>query len=154
MTRTVPAHPALHGVVASLTLFVVYVSVLTLVSGRPYMLDKLGEDAPFLVFLVPSFGAQVGLWVHLRRKVRRQRAANATTGACGGVSGTAMVACCAHYLPTILPLIGVSALATTLMAVRTPLLIIAIAANFAGIGWIWRAIRRLRTTPAPVKGAS
>jgi predicted cobalt transporter CbtA len=51
---------------------------------------------------------------HLRGK--KKTAANSSMAASGGVSAVAMMACCSHYLATLIPLLGVSFLSATAVA--------------------------------------
>jgi len=129
------------GLVAGAGLLTLYVGVLTVVSGWPYARGQIPLDAPYLVFLVPMFGAQVGLWAYLRMLARIHMGAMA--GASGGVTSTAMIACCAHFLPTILPYAGVSIFATALAAWRGPLLLVAIGSNAIGLTLSLRALKRV-----------
>lgn len=131
---------ALAGAAASLALFAFYAVVLALVNGRDYLVAQARSDAPFLTFLVPSFGLVAGMFAHLRALARG--AHPGTVAASGGMSGAAMIACCAHYLPTVLPFLGVTAFATVVMAWRTPLLVLAVASNLAGLAVVTRALRR------------
>ena len=134
----------LVGVLAAVALTAFYAGVLTLVSGWDFTRGQAARDWPYLLAIVPLFGAQVGLYHHLRSGARAARAAGAGATASGGVSGTAMVACCAHFLPTLLPYTGIAAFATVVTAWRAPMLLLAIAANAAGILLAVRAIRRNR----------
>jgi len=63
-------------------------------------------------------------------------------GAGGGTSTVAMVACCAHHVADLLPLLGLSAAASFLAAYKIPFMLIGLAMNVAGIAVILRAIRR------------
>ena len=128
--------------IAGLGLVAFYLSVLTLVSGWDYAKSQIVKDAPFLALIVPLFGAQVGQYARLRT-LAHARAASASTTASGGMSGTAMVACCAHFLPTLLPYTGVAAFATVVTAWRTPMLAIAVLSNAAGLWVSARAMRKV-----------
>lgn len=136
--------PILVGALAAIGLLAFYLTVVTLASGREFAREQLAQDAKFFAFLLPAFGTQVGLYAYFRALVARGRGAAAAAGANGGVSGAAMVACCAHFLPTLLPFVGVSGLATLLTGWKTPLLVLAIASNVAGIAYVSRAIRHAR----------
>ncbi len=131
------------GALAAAALVAFYAGVLTLVSGWDFTRAQAARDWPFLVAIVPLFGTQVGLYHHLRT-TRTARSTGASAAASGGMSGGAMVACCAHFLPTLLPYTGIAALATVVTAWRTPMLLLAIAANAAGIALAIRAVRRNR----------
>ena len=89
-----------------------------------------------------GFGTQVGLFVELRRLDRHHRAGVAVTAASTGTSGAAMLACCAHHVVDLLPLVGLSAAAVFLDAYRTPLLLAGIGMNALGIAVIGRQLRR------------
>lgn len=142
--------PLAIGVAAGGGLFAFYLTVVTLGSGWDQALRQLRDDAPLLLPLFPLFGAQLGLYAHLRALVRERAAmAAAATGASGGMSGAAVVACCAHLLPMFLPVVGISAFATALAALRTPLLALALLSNLGGLAVVLRALRHMRAMPAP-----
>lgn len=144
----------LIGAASGVVLLAFYLGVLSLVSGREYARTQFFQDIPFLAFLIPGFATQVGLYTHIRGVAAAHARLGAAAGASGGLSGASMVACCAHYLPTLLPLVGVSAAATLIMAWRTPLLIIAIVSNAAGLGYMVRVLRKVRRMRQPVPDAS
>lgn len=129
------------GVLGALALIAFYATVLTLVSGWDFTKAQTTRDWPYLAAIVPLFGTQVGLYHFLRAGATAAKAAGASATASGGMSGTAMIACCVHFLPTLLPYTGVAAFATVVTAWRVPMLLLAIAANLAGIGFAMRAIR-------------
>lgn len=124
------------GVLGALGLAAFYVLVLTLVGGWDFTRAQAARDAPWLALLLPLFGTQVGLLHAVRHGAR--------AGVGGGMSGAAMVACCAHFLPTLLPYAGVAAFATVVTAWRVPMLLLAVAANLVGIALALRAVRRMR----------
>lgn len=129
------------GILAALTLSAFYVTILTLVSGWDFTRAQAARDWPYLLAIVPLFGTQVGLFHHLRAGAKAAKAAGASATASGGMSGTAMVACCAHFLPTLLPYTGIAAFATVVTAWRVRMLLLAIAANLVGIALALRAVR-------------
>jgi hypothetical protein len=55
-----------------------------------------------------------------------------------------MLACCAHHLVDLLPLVGLSAAAVFLNAYKTPLVLVGIGMNVVGIVVIARQLRRAR----------
>lgn len=138
-----PRRSILIATIAAIGLLAVYLTVLTLVSGWDYTKSQIVKDAPFFLLIVPLFGAQVGQYATLRR-LAHAPAAGASATASGGMSGTAMVACCAHFLPTLLPYTGVAAFATVVTAWRTPMLAIAVLSNAAGLFVSTRAMRKAR----------
>lgn len=136
-----PRRAILIALAAGVGLLVFYLTVLTLVSGWDYTRGQIAKDSPFLALIVPLFGAQVGQYARLKG-LARGPLAGVGAGASGGMSGTAMVACCAHFLPTLLPYTGIAAFATVVTAWRTPMLVIAIASNAAGFLVSTRALRK------------
>lgn len=134
----------LVGGLAALGLVAFYVAVLTVVSGWDFTREQAARDWPYLLAIVPLFGTQVGLFHSIRADAKVAKALGASATASGGMSGTAMVACCAHFVPTLLPYTGVAAFATVVTAWRVPMLLLAIAANAIGILVAWRAVRMNR----------
>ena len=70
------------------------------------------------------------------------------TAASTGTSTAAMLACCAHHVADILPLIGVSAAAVFLDTYKLPLLVLGLAMNALGVAVLWRELRRARAACA------
>ena len=64
----------------------------------------------------------------------------------GGVSATAMVACCAHHVTDVLPLVGLTAAATFLAEYRLAFMAIGLGTTILGIvfmlGILYRERRR------------
>lgn len=127
---------------AAVGLLAVYLGLITLAQGWGHAVQQLGEDRWFVGAIVAGFATQVGLFVYLRSLHAR-----ATTGgvaASTGTSATAMLACCAHHLTEVLPIVGLSGVAVFLNAYRTPLLWLGIGMNLAGIAYLLRKIRQQR----------
>jgi hypothetical protein len=127
-----------------------YAVTLLLASGLVHLGTQVGLDWPWVVAIVVGFGVQIALLVTLRERQRaRAEAAAAGTGA--GASVIGMVACCAHHLADIAPLIGVNLAATFLAAYRVPFMAVGIAVNAVAIAI---TLRRLRPTSAsPQEGS-
>ena len=151
--RSVPVRSVAIGVVAGVALLGVYLGLITLAQGSAHALEQLTSDAPFVGLVAAGFGTQVGLFIELRRTDRRHRAGAAVTAASTGTSGAAMLACCAHHVADLLPLLGLSAAAVLLDAYRTPLLLVGLALNVLGIAVIGRQLRRARRGCAVVDAA-
>ena len=134
--------PLAAGAVAAVALLAFYLLIVTVAEGRAAASRQFAQDWPFLVFLMPSFGLVIGLVLHARQAAAAH--ATAMAGTSTGLSATAVVACCAHFLPTLLPLVGVSAFASALAAWKTPLLLLAILLNLAVAASVWRHVRRMR----------
>ncbi len=151
MTAPPRSWPVLVGAVAAALLLAFYLSIVTLAEGRERAAEQFRADLPYLAFLFPGFGTQMGLYTRLRQLVHARQRAGAVAGASGGMSATAVVACCAHFLPTLLPILGISALSAALAAWKAPLLVVAILMNAAGALYAGRLLRRHgRMLAAPV----
>ena len=141
------------GAVAAATLLGVYLAIISLAQGVNHAFEQLAADAPFVGLIAIGFGTQIGLFVELRKVDRRHRAAAGITAAGTGTSAAAMLACCAHHLVDLLPLVGLSAAAVFLNVYKTPLFLVAIAMNVIGIVVIARQLRLARRACAVVDAA-
>ena len=142
--RSLPVRTIAVGVLAAVALLATYLGIISLAQGPGHALEQLASDAPFMGLIAAGFGTQVGLFVELRRIDRHHRAGAAVTAAGTGTSGAAMLACCAHHLVGVLPLLGLSAAAVFLDAYRTPLLLLGIGMNVLGTVVIGRQLRAAR----------
>jgi hypothetical protein len=82
---------------------------------------------------------EVALLVTLRERQRARAVAAAGTGA--GASVVGMLACCAHHIADIAPLVGVNLAATFLATYRVPFMAVGIAVNVVAIGITVRKLR-------------
>lgn len=142
------------GVLAAAALLGVYLGIISLAQGVEHALEQLGTDAVFVGLIAAGFGTQIALFVELRSVDRRHRSAAAVTAAGTGTSAAAMLACCAHHLVDLLPLLGLSAAAVFLNAYQTPLFLVSIGMNVVGVVVIARQLRRARRACAVVDAAS
>ncbi len=132
--------PAGFGLLAAVALLAFYLAVITVAQDWAHARQQLAEDRWFVAAVAAGFGTQVGLFNHLRRL--RVRAARAGVAASTGTSTAAMLACCAHHLTEVLPIVGLSGAAIFLDAYKTPLLWLGIAMNLAGAAYLVRQVRR------------
>ena len=59
-----------------------------------------------------------------------------------GMSSGAMLACCAHHVADVVPIVGASGAAILLNDVKTPLAIAGVAMSWAGVGYLLLKLRR------------
>lgn len=137
------------GVLASGALAGFYVAVLTLSGGWEHFVDQARADWWLLSPIILAFGTQVALSVELRRRRHAQRLA-ATTGAGTGASAVGMVACCAHHLVDLVPLLGAAGVAGFLFDWRIPLMIAGLAINLAAVAIAGRRLANLTHSPTGV----
>ena len=136
------ARPLAFGLLAALALLGVYLGLITLAQGWSHAIEQLAEDRWFAGAIVAGFGTQVGLFSYLR--ALRSRAAVGGLSASTGMSTTAMVACCAHHVADVLPVLGLSGAAILLNAYKSPLLWLGMVMNLAGIAYLLTQVRRQR----------
>lgn len=129
------------GLIGGLGLFGIYFAILSWVSSLEHALRQFNTFWFLILPLVVGFGIQVGLYVYVRT-CRRVKRATAEVTATGGVSTGAMVACCAHHISELLPIIGLSALAGFAERFHIPLMLAGIFANLIGIIFMLQLIKK------------
>jgi mannose/fructose/N-acetylgalactosamine-specific phosphotransferase system component IIC len=79
---------------------------------------QFSEYRWWIITLAIGLGIQVTLFTLFRVHLRGQKmkAAKSSMAASGGMSATAMMACCSHYLATVIPALGVPFLSATAVA--------------------------------------
>lgn len=132
------------GIIGAAALLVVYLGIITIAQGLDHAIEQMAADAVFVGLIALGFGTQISLFVELRAVDRHHRASAAVTAAGTGTSAAAMLACCAHHLVDLLPLVGLSAAAVFLNAYKTPLFLVGIAMNVVGIVVIARRLDAAR----------
>lgn len=144
MSRRVALSIAL-GAAGALALVGLYLGIVTWAQGADHAFDLLWGDRVFVGLISAGFGTQVGLFTYVRLLQRAMaRESVALAGAGTAASSVSMVACCVHHLADVLPIVGVSGLAVFLVELRTPLMLLGIATNLAGIAVMIRELRRIR----------
>jgi hypothetical protein len=108
----------LLGVLASFAIVGIYLGMNTLTSDWYFARVQFSEYRWWIISLAIGLGTQVTLFTLFRAHLRgkKKTAANSSMAASGGVSAVAMMACCSHYLATLVPLLGVSFLSATAVA--------------------------------------
>ncbi|WP_340682758.1 hypothetical protein LCL61_29395 [Amycolatopsis coloradensis] len=124
-----------------------YAVVVGVAGGLEHLGRQAVEDWPWLMLILGGFGTQVGLFVELRRRRRLHADVRAATGGGAGASAVGMVACCAHHIADLVPIIGASGAAVFLTDYRTPIMAAGVAINAAGVLF---AVRRLRRVSVPL----
>ena len=139
-----PTRPLAFGLLAALGLFGFYLGVITFAQGWNHALQQLVDDRLFVGAIALGFGTQAALFTYLRGLHARTHASVGGIAASTGTSATAMLACCAHHLTEVLPILGLSGAAVFLNAYKAPLLWVGIAMNLAGIAYLLWQIGRQR----------
>ncbi|MGE5264218.1 MAG: cation transporter [Acidobacteriota bacterium] len=105
-----PLIPLLAGVLAALLMMGVYLGILSALQSPSHAVEQLAIDRVWVGLVALGFGTQIGLYTYLRFIVRAAKAIGATavTGAGAGTSTHGMLACCAHHLTDVVPLVGLA----------------------------------------------
>ncbi len=135
LDRDVGRRSLVWGGVASAAITVFYVGVLGSVAGLRHLADQAAADWYWLALIIPGFGLQVALLSELRR---RHTAGLAAAGAGTASSAAGMVACCAHHLVEVAPLVGAAGLAGILEDWKPWLLTAGVAITYGMVARSWR----------------
>lgn len=124
-------------------LLVLYFVVMTLAKNSfSSALSQLNTLKFWVIPLIITFGFQVGLFIYVKES--RKNVSGVSTTVNTTTSGVAMVACCAHHVADIFPLIGFSVLAAFLAQYQIWFLAVGILSNFIGIGIMLKQLKLKR----------
>ena len=133
--------PVLAGAAGVVSLTGVYLGIVTLAQGSQHAVELFWQDRFLVLPIIAGFGTQVGLYVYVRvGRHAAGRGTGAMASAVGGTSTAAMVACCAHHVTDLLPLVGLSAATAFLANYRVPFMLLGLGMNLVGIGLALRII--------------
>lgn len=135
--------PLAVGVLGAVLLTGLYLGIVSLAESPDHALELFWEDKIFVIPIILGFGTQVGLYTFLKKGLYAP-AGGATTAAGGSMSTMAMVACCAHHVADVLPLVGLTAAATFLANWKIPFMVAGLTTNLIGIGVMLYTIRKVR----------
>jgi len=126
----------IKGLIATISLLLVYFIILTLISGWGFAKVQFFDFWYFVISLAVGFGIQIGLYVYLKNMIRSRDLPRGMLVTTGSTSTLSMVSCCAHYLVNILPLIGVTGFITVVAQYQIELFWVGIGFNLFGIIFI------------------
>jgi hypothetical protein len=135
------------GIIGAAALALFYALVVGIAGGLDHLGQQTIEDWPWLVLIIGGFGTQIGLFAELRRRKRLHTDVRAAAGGGAGASAVGMVACCAHHIADLAPIIGASGAAVFLTEYRTPIMATGVVINALGV---FLAARKLRRTSVPI----
>lgn len=140
--------PLLASLGGSVFLSTVYLSIVSLAESPTHAFDLFWQDRLFVIPIILGFGVQVGLYAILKTGLYMPAGAIQTsshiTGASGVTSTTAMVACCAHHVSDVLPILGLTTAATFLAEYKTAFMVIGLGTTLIGIAVMLLMIFRER----------
>lgn len=119
--------PAYAGIAGAASLLLAYFGILTLANSFPHAISQFRSMWYWIVLLSAGFGLQMALYAYAKKQC-----GTASVAASGGISGASMIACCAHHLTDVLPILGISAAAVFLTRYQTFFIIIGVLSNLNG----------------------
>ena len=143
MTNNI-AKSTLYGMLASAILLGVYFAVLTFVSGWSFAQSQFATFWYFIVSLAIGFGIQIALYQYIKSLVHSGQGMGKVVGVSGTTSTAAMISCCAHYLVNLVPILGVTGLATFVAQYQVKLFWVGILFNIVGIGYMLNRIIKFK----------
>jgi hypothetical protein len=129
--------PVGAGLAGSGLIALIYFGLVSWAESPQHALDLFWEDRWIVFPIILGFGVQMALYVILKKRlfipVASTGPSSALAGASGGMSTAAMVACCAHHVTDVLPVLGLTAAATFLAQYRIAFMLVGLATTLLGI---------------------
>ncbi len=133
----------LIGAIGSGSLLGLYLVVLALAGSLNHVIEQFTSMWYWIVLLAGGFGFQLGLYSFIRTGLKQKsKASTAEVAASGGLSTGAMIACCAHHLADVLPLLGLTAAALFLVRYQLPFILLGVLSNLVGISMMLAIIQK------------
>ena len=134
----------LWGIGGGLSLLIFYFLILTLANSFSHALEQFQVLWYWISALIIGFSIQVGLYSYIRIRFRQTntKTAGKELAASGGVSTGSMVACCAHHLVDVLPILGLSVVFLFLAEYQVFFILLGIVSNIVGIIFMLEIIKK------------
>ncbi|MBI2545532.1 MAG: hypothetical protein HYW22_02995 [Candidatus Aenigmarchaeota archaeon] len=130
MVKSIGKRSVVYGIIGSGSLIALYITIVSLFQGIDYTVSRFLGLWYLMVPLIVGFGFQIGLFTYIRDFMKMSPG---TAGMSGGVSAVSMVACCAHHITDVIPVLGISVLGIFLLEYQPVFLIFGIVSNVIGI---------------------
>ncbi len=129
--------PVGAGLLAAIFLAALYLGIVSWAESPKHALELFWGDRWLTIPIIVGFGIQGALYTTLKKHlfvpVAQPGPSGALTSAGGATSTIAMVACCAHHVTDVLPILGLTAAAAFLAEYQIPFMVAGLATNVAGI---------------------
>lgn len=130
--------PVGAGIIGTMFLTMVYLGIVSIAESPQHALDLFWQDRLIVIPIILGFGVQMGLYVILKKRLFAPVAHTGPSGKLAGASGAtstlAMVACCAHHVTDVLPILGLTAATTFLAEYRITFMLVGLGMTVVGIG--------------------
>jgi hypothetical protein len=129
--------PLAAGLVGAALLMLLYFGIVSWAESPQHAIELFWEDRWIVMPIILGFGGQMALYVILKKQlfvpVTHTGPSGALTGAGGSMSTMAMVACCAHHVTDVLPILGLTAAAAFLAEYRMAFMLVGLGTTLLGI---------------------
>lgn len=117
-----------------------YLGIVSIAESPQHAIDLFREDRLIVVPIILGFGVQMGLYVTLKKRLFAPVPHAGPSGKFAGASGTtstlAMVACCAHHVTDVLPILGLTAATAFLAEYRVAFMVLGLGMTLFGAGFM------------------
>ncbi len=129
--------PVGAGLLGVMFLAGLYFGIVSWAESPQHAAELFWEDRWIVLPIILGFGIQMALYVILKKRLFIPLAdtgpSGKLTGASGGMSTAAMVACCAHHVTDVLPILGLTAAAAFLAQYRIAFMLVGLSMTLIGI---------------------
>jgi hypothetical protein len=129
--------PVAAALLGSILLTLLYFGIVSWAESPEHALDLFWEDRWIVIPIIAGFGIQMGLYTIIKKRlfipVRTTGPSGSLLGAGGGTSTLAMVACCAHHVTDVLPILGLTAASAFLAQYRIAFMLFGLGTTLVGI---------------------
>lgn len=129
--------PIAMGLLGAGFLTALYFGIVSWAENPQHAIELFWQDRWIVIPIILGFGVQAGLYTVLKKglflPVDSIGASGTMTGAGGATSTLAMVACCAHHVTDVLPILGLTAAAAFLADYQIYFMILGLGTTIIGI---------------------
>ncbi len=125
------------GIAGVLFLFGLYFGLVSWAESPQHAIQLFWDERWIVIPIILGFGVQAALYTILKMRLFIPVVSTGPSGAMMGAGGTtstvAMVACCAHHVTDVLPILGLTAAATFLAEYQTAFMLVGLGTTLVGI---------------------
>ncbi|MBI2498795.1 hypothetical protein HYV88_00975 [Candidatus Woesearchaeota archaeon] len=132
----------IFGTLGFLILISFYFLILSIFNSYSHAIEQFKEMWYWVLLLSLGFGTQIGLYFYMKELSIANTTSMASTAGSSAVSGTSMVACCAHHLSDILPFLGLTGLAIFLNKYQLFFVLLGVFSSALGIIYMLNIIKK------------
>ncbi len=129
--------PLAAGIAGVVFLTGLYFGIVSWAESPQHAVELFWDDRWIVFPIILGFGVQAGLYTILKLRLYIPVADIGPSGPMMGTGGTtstiAMVACCAHHITDVLPILGLTAAATFLAQYRIAFMLVGLGTTLIGI---------------------